>query len=25
VVRPLVPPSKEEIEKYYNREPIADF
>lgn len=25
VVRPLVPPSKEEIEAYYNREPIADF
>jgi sulfatase modifying factor 1 len=25
VVRPLVSPSKEEIEKYYNREPIADF
>lgn len=25
VVRPLVAPSKEEIEKYYNREPIADF
>jgi formylglycine-generating enzyme required for sulfatase activity len=25
VVRPLVTPSKEEIEKYYNREPIADF
>ncbi|NEU07184.1 formylglycine-generating enzyme family protein [Flavihumibacter sp. R14] len=25
VVRPLIPPSKEEIEKYYNRKPIADY
>lgn len=25
LVRPLSPPSKEEIEAYYNREPIADF
>ena len=25
IVRPLVPPSKEEIETYYNREPIADY
>ena len=25
IVRPLNPPSKEEIEAYYNREPIADF
>ena len=25
VVRPLNPPSKEEIDAYYNREPIADF
>ena len=25
LVRPLNPPSKEEIEAYYNHEPIADF
>lgn len=25
LVRPLIPPSKEEIEAYYNREPIADY
>lgn len=25
LVRPLNPPSKEEIEKYYNREPIPDY
>ena len=25
IVRPLTPPSKEEIETYYNRKPIADY
>jgi formylglycine-generating enzyme required for sulfatase activity len=25
LVRPLTPPSKEEIEAYYNQEPIQDF
>ena len=25
IVRPLVPPTKEEILAYYNREPIADY
>ena len=25
VVRPLTPPSKEDIDKYYNRKPIADY
>jgi formylglycine-generating enzyme len=25
IVRPLIPPSPEEIQAYYNQEPIADY